>query len=122
MQESWHIKRLLLRIDGFASIHAPWAGGDATTRPVKFTGSRLALNYRTSAAGSVRVEIQDAEGSPIPGYGIDDCTQIIGDEVDPTVAWKAGSSVGDLAGRSIRLCFHLEDADLYSFRFGQDDG
>ena len=55
MQESWHIERLLLRLDGLASASAPWAGGELLTRPFTFAGSALEINYRTSAAGSVRV-------------------------------------------------------------------
>jgi hypothetical protein len=121
MQDSWHIERLLLRTDGFASLNAPWAGGEAITKVMTFTGSQLELNYRTSAAGSVRVEIQDGDGTPIPGYGIDDCIEIIGDEVERVVVWAHGSSVADLAGRSVRLRLHLKDADLFSFRFQKDN-
>ncbi len=121
MQDSWHIERLLLRTDGFASLHAGWAGGEAITRPLIFSGAALEINYRTSAAGLVRVEIQDAEGTPVPGYGIDDCQEIIGDEVQREVAWKRGSGVSELAGRGIRLRFCLKDADLYSFKFNGEN-
>ncbi|MDD5707511.1 MAG: hypothetical protein PHR35_16430, partial [Kiritimatiellae bacterium] len=47
MQDSWHIERLLLRTDGFASVSAPWAGGEMITKPFIFTGNRLEINYRT---------------------------------------------------------------------------
>jgi hypothetical protein len=39
------------------------AGGEFTTKPLRFEGSELELNFATSAAGSVRVEIQDEHGS-----------------------------------------------------------
>jgi hypothetical protein len=32
------------------------------TKPVTFTGNQLMLNVSTSAAGSVRVEIEDTDG------------------------------------------------------------
>ncbi len=32
------------------------------TRPLRFSGRELGVNYSTSAGGSLRVEIQDAEG------------------------------------------------------------
>lgn len=65
----------------------------------------------------MRVEIQDAAGAPIPDYGIDDCQQIIGDEIEREVTWTRGRDVGELAGRDVRLRFELKDADLYSFKF-----
>lgn len=61
------LQRLTLRIDGFASLHADYAGGEMTTKPFTFTGKALHLNLSTGAAGSVAVELQDAEGKPLPG-------------------------------------------------------
>ena len=106
-----------LRPDGFASVTAPLAGGEITTKPLRFSGNRLAINYSTSAAGSVRVEIQDAEGRPIPGFTLEDCPEIIGDQIERTVSWKQGPDLGLLAGKPIRLRFVLKDADLYALRF-----
>ena len=124
MQESWHIERLLLRTDGFASVTAPWAGGELVTKPLAFAGSELELNYRTSAAGFVRVEIQDAAGKPIAGCTLDDCPEIIGDEIERIVAWKRGPDVSRLAGKPVRLRFVMKDADLFALRFRvvNDDG
>jgi hypothetical protein len=117
LQPSWHIERLLLRTDGFASVNAPWRGGSMLTKPLTFAGKSLEINYRTSAAGSVRVEIQDADGRPIPGFAAADCPEIIGDQLDRVVTWTGGSDVASLAGRPVRLRFVLADADLFSFRF-----
>jgi hypothetical protein len=117
MQDSWHIERLLLRTDGFASVSAPWAGGELVTKPFTFTGKDLEINYRTSAPGFVRVEIQDAAGAPIPGYTLGDCPEIIGDEIERVVAWKQGTDVGRLAGRPVCLRFVMKDADLFALRF-----
>jgi hypothetical protein len=117
LQPTWHIERLLLRTDGFASLSAPWAGGEMVTKPLTFTGSALEINYRTGAAGSVRVEIQDADGTPLTGFAAADCPEIIGDEIERIVTWTAGADVGPLAGRVVRLKFILADADVFSFRF-----
>jgi hypothetical protein len=75
------------------------------------------MNFSTSIAGSVRVEIQDAGGTPLPGYGLEDCPEIFGDHLARVVAWKGGSDVSGLAGKPIRLRFVMKDADLYSIRF-----
>jgi hypothetical protein len=116
-QESVHVARYTLRPDGFVSIHADAPGGELATRPLTFTGKALELNYSTSAAGSVRVEIQDAAGKPIPGFTLDDCPEIFGDRLEQTVEWKQGSDLSKLAGQPIRLRFVLQDADLYAIRF-----
>ena len=121
MQDTWHIERLLLRTDGFASVSAPWAGGEMLTKPFTFAGKELELNYRTGAPGFVRVEIQDAEGAPIPGYTLDDCPEIIGDEIERVVAWKGGSHVSKLAGQPVRLRFVMKDADLFALRFREEN-
>jgi hypothetical protein len=120
MQDTWHIERLLLRTDGFASVTAPWAGGEMLTKPLTFAGRELELNFRTSAAGSVRVEIQDAAGKAFPGHTLDDCPEMIGDEIERVARWKGGSDVSTLAGRPVRLRFVLKDADLFAIRFRPD--
>lgn len=115
-QKSAHLSRYTLRLDGFASVHADLSGGEMVTKPFRFTGNQLELNYATSAAGDIRVEIQNADGTPIPGYKLEDCRLIIGDETDAAVAW-AGGGLSPLAGQTVRLRFVLRDADLYAMRF-----
>ena len=88
------------------------------TKPFIFSGRRLTINYSTSAAGGLRVEMQTADGKPIEGFALDDCPEIIGDRIEHTVSWKSGSDVGKLAGQTVRLRFELKDADLYSLQFG----
>jgi len=115
------LRRYTLRIDGFASLFAPREGGELITRPFRFRGDRLEINVATSAAGSVRVEIQDAAGKPIPGYGLAESHEIFGDAVDYPVAWKSTSSVARLAGKPIRLRFVVREADLYALKFSATD-
>ena len=87
------------------------------TRPLKFEGRELVLNYATSAAGSLRVEVQDTQGRPAKGHALSDCREIIGDEIERIVTWKSGSDLGSLSGKPVRLRFALKDADLYSIHF-----
>jgi hypothetical protein len=111
------LRRYTLRLDGFASLNAPLAGGEMVTRRVRFEGDRLMLNYSTSAAGSLRVELQDADGKPLPGFTLSECDEIYGDQIERTVSWNHRQDVGDLQGQILRLRFVLRDADLYSFAF-----
>ena len=116
-QPAAFVERMTLRPDGFCSVNAGYDGGQFLTKPVVFEGKALEINYATSAAGSVRVEIQDASGVAIDGFALAEATEIIGDEVSRVVSWRAGSDVGALAGQPIRLRIVLRDADLYAIRF-----
>lgn len=112
-----HLRRFTLRIDGFAAIHAPMSGGVFVTKPLLFSGTELALNFSTSAAGSIRVEMQDVDGHPLPGFALEDTPEVFGDAIDRVVRWKAGSDLRTLNGTPVRLHMIMKDADLYSLRF-----
>jgi len=110
------MRRYTLRLDGFVSINAPWKGGEMITRPLKFDGKRITINFATSAAGSLKIEIQHPDGTAVPGFALNDCPDLFGDSVDRTATWQNGTDVSALAGKAVRLRFVLKDADLYSFR------
>ena len=111
------LRRYVLRLDGFVSVNAPYEGGQMLTKPFIFKGTRLLINYSTSAVGSVKVEIQDQAGAGIVGFGLADATEIYGDEIERAVSWQHGTDVSRLAGKPIRLRFVMKDADLYSMCF-----
>jgi hypothetical protein len=111
------MRRYTMRIDGFVSMHAPLKGGEFVSKPLLFNGKELVINYSSSAAGSVRVEIQNPDGSPVAGYALADCPEIYGDTIEQVVSWTAGPDVSSLAGKPVRLRFVIKDADLYSLRF-----
>lgn len=113
-------RRYTLRLDGFVSVNAPLDGGELVTRPVTFTGRQLEINYSTSAAGEIRVEIQDEAGIPIAGYSLEDCEPIWGDHIKRIVNWKATTDVASLIGKTVRLRFVMSDADLFSLRFSAE--
>ena len=111
------LRRYTLRLDGFASVFAPRAGGEFVTKPFVFSGQHLSLNFSTSAAGSIRIELQNAAGRPIEGYTLADCSEIFGDATEYVVRWTSGSDVGALAGQPLRLRCVLREADLYALQF-----
>jgi len=115
--DSCQLRRHTIRIDGFVSVRAPMAGGELLTKPIVFDGKELVMNFSTSAAGSVQVELQDAGGNPVPGFALADCPEIFGDEIERVVTWKDGADLASLKGVPVRLRFVLKDADLYSLRF-----
>lgn len=110
------LRRYAIRLDGFVSVQAPYSGGELLTKPLRFTGEQLRVNFSTSAAGSVRVEIQDAAGRPLPGFTLADSEELVGDSIDQPVRWS-DAQVERLANRTVRLRFVMSDADLYAFQF-----
>lgn len=118
-QPTAHIKRYSLRLDGFASLQAGFKEGDIITRPFVFKGKELEINYATSAAGFVRVEMLDAKGKSIPGYTFNDCMEIIGNEIKRIVSWNGKEDVSALEGKQVRLKIYMKDADLYALKFNQ---
>lgn len=116
------LRRLTLPRHRLASVHAGATPGEFTTRPLTFQGSRLVLNYATSAAGSLQVELQDESGRPLPGFALADMPPLFGDALDAVVAWKTGADVASLAGKPVRLRVVLQDADLFALKFQDGAG
>ncbi len=116
-----HLRRGVLRLDGMVSVNAGYHGGEFVTKPFTYQGDSLVLNFETSAAGSIRLELQDERGRPISGYELENFPPLWGDKIEHTVAWTAnpqwGTSLKKLEGLPIRLRVVLRDADLYSMQF-----
>ena len=113
------LRRYTLRIDGFASAFAPLGGGEVVTKPLRFAGSKLFINFSTSAGGSVRIELQDNLGRPLPGYALADCEEIFGDALEYAVRWRDKEDLSRWANDPIRLRIVLRDADLFAFGFAR---
>lgn len=112
------LRRYAMRVDGFVSVQAPLSGGELVTKPLIFEGRELVLNFSASAAGSIRVELlRDQMNTPVEGFDLEDCVELLGDDLERVVRWKDGRELGGLAGTPLRLRFVLRDADLFSFRF-----
>lgn len=108
------------RLDGFVSVDADHRGGSFTTPAITFQGKCLRLNIDTGSMGTAFVELQDAEGHPLPGFALSDCEEIGGNFIDQQVYWKGSADVSSLAGKPIRIHFKLKRAKLYAFQFTED--
>lgn len=114
---SSHLRRYTLRVDGFVSINAPLSGGELITKPITFAGDEMVINFSSSAAGGIQVEIQDTSGKPIEDFALSDCSPVFGDSLERMVNWTNNSDLSTLSGQPVRLRFLIKDADLFSFRF-----
>jgi alkaline phosphatase/alkaline phosphatase D len=117
------VRRFTFRTDGFVSVRATGDAGELVTPAITFSGDRLNLNYVTHDNGSLKVEVQDADGTALPGFELSQCDALHGDAIDGVVEWSGNSDVGSLAGQSVRLRFVLTNADLFALKFspGQAD-
>jgi len=111
------IRRYTLRIDGFVSVNGSVKGSELLTKKIKFSGNSLNLNFSSSAAGSILVEILDENGVPIPNFTLKDCDPLFGDTLKRKVSWSGKSDVSSLSGKAVQLRFKISDADLYSLQF-----
>ena len=87
------------------------------TKPFRFSGNQLVLNFESSAAGELRVELQDVNGALIDGFSAADCELIFGNEIDGEVRWTGDRDLSELAGQKVRMRIEMKDADLYSYQF-----
>ena len=97
--------RYTLRTDGFASM----SDGAVTTLPLTFNGSSLLVNYKAEAGGSLVVKITS-------GGKTYTSAPLTGDEIDGTVVFD-GLDLASLAGKTVRVTFELNNAEIYSFKF-----
>ena len=123
-----------LRRDGFVSIGSNWSGGWLQTKPIVWRGGDLLVNADTRfddrghpgyCHGEVTVEIRDEAEEVIEGYALDNCTPMkqnteqSGKDCCLPIRWRDDRSLGALDGRTIRIRFHLREAQLYAFKAGE---
>jgi hypothetical protein len=107
-----------LRMDGFVSLKGGPEWGSVSTKPIKVTGERLHINC-DSWRGRVLAEVTDAaSGQAIPGHTRAESQPAIVDSIDEPARWKAKNDLAELLGKTVRLRFHVWNAELYSFWFG----
>ena len=109
-----------LRGDGFCSVRARRFPGTLVTKPFTWPGGRLSVNCSAlggSGAGGVRAEVLDGDLKSLDGLTREDADPIVGDGVRLVQTWRgAPEAIERLKARRIRLKFHMDNSDLYSFR------
>ena len=111
-----HLRLHTLRRDGFARLRAGSRRGRVLTKPFNAAGESLCLNFATSAAGLIRVEVLDESCQPIEGFSGRAAAKLFGDSTHHVVVWPKQRRWSELNGRTIRLRFTLTDANLYALQ------
>jgi len=103
-----------LRVDGFVSADADASGGYIVTKPLTLGGEDLFVNA-DAKGGDLRVEVLDHCLRPIRPFAAANARRISSDAVRKQCGWKGTSGISGLAGRTVRLKFHLSRASLFAF-------
>jgi dienelactone hydrolase len=113
------IRAAVWRKDGFASLDTvPGGEGELLTVPLSVGGTGLYLNGTARAGGTIRVELQAADGTPLPGYELDACDPLTGDFTAARVSWRGRDEL-PMQSEPARLRITVTDGSVYSFRFGE---
>lgn len=107
------VARASWRIDGLASLQAGEKPGIIETQDFIPEGTHLFVNADIGK-GRLMVEVLAANGNPLEGYEKDACVMEKQDSVKLAIQWKKVTTLP--AGVPIRLRFHLENGDLFSYR------
>lgn len=106
-----------LRKDGFASLDAGAKEGVVTTKKLKNVHGIFHVNTNATK-GWLKVEILDADGKVLPGFGRKDCDPIKADNTDIQVTWQQNKEIPVSKG-GVYIRFILKNASLYSFEAGE---
>ena len=81
-------------------------------------GAQLHVNFESSVAGSVTLELRDAAGAVLPGFDLASSDALKGSAVRATASWNGGAnaSLSSLAGQRVAITAALSDAKLFSLR------
>jgi hypothetical protein len=115
------IGRAAWRRDRLVALEAEDEAATVITKPFKLEGDKLQVNV-DAVAGSLKVELLDATGKPIPGFSGDAAKLYRGyDNLHLEPKWKGQADLSSLEGKVVQLRFHLANAKLYAFQIRQSD-
>jgi len=109
-----HTGLAVMRRDGFASMDATEKEGVLSTRPLKFKGTHLFVNVK-APAGELRAEILDSDFRVIEPFTRERCRPVSDDTTLREITWKGVKDLSAVAGKPVRIRFHLRNGSLYSF-------
>lgn len=99
-----------MRLDGFVSYNALGKTAQVCTKPVRFNGGSLTLNYQTGVGGRVIVSIEDKNGNTVLRSDV-----LTGDYTDRVVFDQ--SQLECLQNKGCVIKIQLYDAKVFSYMF-----
>ncbi len=111
---SWpdsYIRRYTLPRNRFMSLTGGWHGGTVVTKPFRFDGETLFINYSTDAAGSVTIRLTDIDGNTVVS------DEIYGNALDEAVEFGGKTDVSAFSGKTVVMEIKIKNGSFYGFRF-----
>ena len=105
-----------LQPDRFLSLDAGDQKAEIMTRAFATREPALFLNV-AATGGTVRAELRDVDGVPIPGYELDNCVPVEADATAAQVHWRGNPSPAAFIEKPIRLYLTATRSSLYSATF-----
>jgi hypothetical protein len=99
--------------DRFAGVQPIDAVGQVTLRRIDLSSCEAITVNADAAAGSVRVEVLDADGYRVRGFTREEALPITGDGLRHAVRWQE-RRVQDLAAGEYMLRLHLDRAEVFA--------
>ena len=99
--------RYSIRKDGFASFKSGWEKSMIVTKPFSYSGNRFFLNFRTSAAGHIRIVLTDTEGNE------NRSCEVFGNSVWREIVFERPLS--EFSNKCVTMKIELRDAEIFSF-------
>jgi hypothetical protein len=90
--------------------------GELITKPLLLGPGQLQLNLAAVAAGEALVELQAADGTPLPGFGLAECRPLIGNDLSMPVVWERHRRLGAFASQPVRVRIRLQEARLLALQ------
>lgn len=105
----------MLRRDGFVSMRAGRKEGYIEIKTqIPANGNYLFVN--ADVKGTLAVEVLDDNGQPMEGFTKKDCISMKkSDKTKQMISWEKHLGVTSLVGKTVRLKFYLNQADIYAF-------
>lgn len=105
----------MLRRDGFVSMRAGRKEGYIEIKTqIPANGNYLFVN--ADVKGTLAVEVLDDNGQPMEGFTKKDCISMKkSDKTKQMISWEKHPGVTSLVGKTVRLKFYLNQADIYAF-------
>lgn len=106
--------RYEIRKDGFVCIKAGAKEETIITKPIVFAGKDLHLNFSSSGAGYIYIDVLNENGEKLSEG---ESFEIYGNSINRKIYFADGSDFSKFSGKEVRLRFRMKDARLYSIWF-----
>lgn len=104
------IRRFEIRKDGFAYYQAGDDEKKVVLKTLIYEGKNMYINFSTSAAGYVFIDIEDYDGNKIT------TCEMFGDSIERKACFIE-DEVQRFSGKKVKITFRIKDAKIYAFEF-----